>query len=426
MRSELRASRGSGSPSSERAGTLRAPRRCYDAAPVRPLRPPPARLARAAALGLALTAPLALVAVTPAVSSCSTPSSSVDGGDLLGVFDRDAGSTDAAADARSSKDAGKPAKAPAVAPGPTKERKPVTGTCVAKQGEADRELRRTLGRPACRGDEIIETRDADGSPRYACLMGARDAAPRAPLPLIVFFHGPEGTPATIDKRTAWKKLAPKFDVTGDPSHPGFLVLLPQGRLLRRDKTGAIFDTDFIGEGNVDVALVDQLIEGLTKRGLVDARRIYTAGESKGGLMAATYAMLRADRVAAFATFASDAPPAQWTCADTPPPPALVMYRACDAVTSCDSVEQWVRAREKAQAETIAIRLGDGTQTEVHCAMKNKCTKTKGTVNHERWPKGREEDILRFFARHALSSDAASSPSTPAASAEPAPAPTETP
>ena len=389
---------------------------------MRPPHPPPARLARAAALGLALSVPLALVAVT----SCSTPSSTVDGGDLLGVFDRDAGSTDAAADARPSKDGGKPTKPPTVAPGPTKERRPVAGTCVAKQGEPDHELRRTLGRPACRGDEIIETRDADGSPRYACLMGAKDAASRAPLPLLVFFHGPEGTPATVDKRTAWKKLAPRFDLTGDRAHPGFLVLLPQGRLLQRDKTGAIFDTDFIGEGNVDVALVDQLIEGLMKRGLVDARRIYTAGESKGGLMAATYAMLRADRVAAFATFASGAPPAQWTCEGAPPPPALVMYRACDAVTSCDSVEQWVRAREKAQAETIAIRLGDGTQTELHCAMKNKCTKTKGTVNHGRWPKGREEDILRFLARHALSSDAASSPSTPASSASPTPDPGEAP
>lgn len=401
-----------------------------NAAPVRPPHHRIPRLARAAALGLALSGSVALLAVVPAVSSCSTPSSTVDGGDLLGVFDQDAGAdaADAAADARA-KDAGKPAKAPAVPAGPTKERRPVTGTCVAKQGEADRELRRTLGRPACRGDEILETRDADGSPRYACLMGARGAEARAPLPLIVFFHGPEGTPATVDKRTAWKKLAAKFDVTSDPAHGGFLVLLPQGRLLRRDRTGAIFDTDFIGEGNVDVALVDQLIADLTKRGLVDARRIYTVGESKGGLMAATYAMLRADKVAAFATFASDAPSASWTCADTPPPPALVMYRACDAITACDSVEQWVRAREKAQAETVALRLGDGTATELHCAMKNKCTKTKGTVNHERWPKGREEDILRFLAKHALSSDAPASPSAsgaPAAAEPPAPAPAASP
>lgn len=384
---------------------------------VRPSRPITlALLGRAAALGLALAA---VAAFAPTFAACSTPSSQIDGGDLLGVFAKDAGQ-DAPADARSGKDGGKRDAGVTVPAGPTRERKPVTGTCVAAMGEADHELRRTLGRPACREEQILEGRDADGSPRYACVMG-RGAEARAPLPLIVLFHGPDGTPATVDKRTNWKKLAARFDMTGDPAHLGFVVLMPQGRLLRRDRTGAIFDSDFIGEGNVDVATVDQFIEVLTKKGLVDARRIYAVGEGKGGHMAATYAMLRADRVAAFAAFAADAPPASWTCADVPPPPAFLLYRACDAVAACESVEGWVRAREKVAAETVAIRLGEGTQEELHCALKNKCTKVKGTALHERWPKGREEDILRFLARHALSSDAPAA----APSADP-PAPVETP
>lgn len=385
---------------------------------MRPPRPSPRTSPLGAALlGLALGAFASLGAIT---TSCSTPSSGVDGGDLLGVYERDAGAADAAADARSAKDGGKRDRPPAVAPGPLQERKPVSGTCVASQGEADHELRRTLGRPACRGDEILEIRDADGSPRYACLIGARGAEARAPLPLLVFFHGPEGTPATVDKRTGWKKLAAKFPVSNDPAHPGFIVLLPQGRLLRRDRAGAIFDTDFLGEGNVDVATVDQLVEILDKRGLVDRRRVYTVGESKGGRMAATYAMWRADRVAAFATYASDGPAATWTCNDVPPPPALLLYRACDAVTACDSVEAWGRAREKMGAETVSIRLGVANEPEVNCAMKAKCTKVKGTANHERWPKGREEDILRFFAKHALSAEAAAPSAAPSAAAPPAP------
>jgi poly(3-hydroxybutyrate) depolymerase len=364
----------------------------------------------AAALGLALG--LALVPL--GFVACSTPSSTIDGGDLLGVFSKDGGSADAAADARPGKDGGKrEAKNALVLPGPTRERKPVTGTCVAKQGEADHELRRTLGRPACRDEQILEGRDADGSPRYACVM-ARGADTRAPLPLIVLFHGPEGTPAQVDKHSNWKKLAAKFDMTGDPAHAGFVVLMPQGRLLKRDRSGAIFDTDFIGDGNVDVDTVDAFVAQLTKRGLVDARRVYAVGESKGGRMAATWAMLRADKVAAFAAYGSDAPSAAWTCADVQPPPALLLYRACDAVAPCDAVEDWIHAREKAQTETVAIRLGDGNQEELHCAMKNKCPKTKGTANHERWPKGREEDILRFLAKHALSADA-----TPAPAADPA-------
>jgi len=378
-------------------------------------------LTRAAVLGFALAG----VAAFPwTFTACSTPSSQVDGGDLLGVFAKDAGS-DAPADARTPKDGGKrDAAAPAPA-SPTRARKPVTGTCVAARGEADHEMRRTLGRPACRDEQILEVRDADGSPRYACVM-ARGAEARAPLPLIVFFHGPDGTPATVDKRTNWKKLAARFDMTGDPAHAGFVMLMPQGRLLKRDRTGAIFDSEFVGEGNVDVATVDQLIEQLSKKGLVDTRRIYTVGESKGGHMAATYAMLRADRVAAFAAYGTDAPPASWTCADVPPPPAFLLYRACDAVTACSSVEDWVRTREKASAETVAIRLGEGTQEEVHCALSNKCSKVKGSALHARWPKGREDDMLRFLARHTLSSDAPAPGTTGDAPTSPDPAPADTP
>ena len=54
-------------------------------------------------------------------------------------------------------------------------------------------------RPACRDEQILEGRDADGSPRYACVM-ARGADARAPLPLIVLFHGPEGTPRAGRRR----------------------------------------------------------------------------------------------------------------------------------------------------------------------------------------------------------------------------------
>ncbi len=58
-------------------------------------------------------------------------------------------------------------------------------------------------------------------------------------------------------------------------------------------------------------------------------------------------------------------------------------------------------------------------------MKNKCSKAKGTSNHERWPKGREEDILRFLAKHALSSDAVAPPTAPEDPASPAPDPSAT-
>src|SRR5262249_31631366 len=143
-------------------------------------------LGKVALSGFAL---LSAAALPSLFAACSTPSSTLDGGDLMGVYSAKDAASDAALDARSSKDGGRK-DAGAASPGPPKERRPVTGTCVAKQGEADHELRRTLGRPACRDEVVLEARDADGSPRYACLM-AKGAEARAPLPLVVFFHGPQ-------------------------------------------------------------------------------------------------------------------------------------------------------------------------------------------------------------------------------------------
>ena len=42
------------------------------------------------------------------------------------------------------------------------------------------------------------------------------------------------------------------------------------------------------------------------------------------------------------------------------------------------------------------------EEEPHCALKNKCSEIKGAANHRRWPKGREEEIVKFFAKHTLS------------------------
>jgi poly(3-hydroxybutyrate) depolymerase len=247
---------------------------------------------------------------------------------------------------------------------------------------------------------VLEWKDAEGAPRYACVVAPPGAETRAPLPLVVFFHDPEDDPSAVHKKTALPKLGATYGLSGDPAHTGFIVLAPQGRHIGGGKRGSAFDTDYTGPDNVDVATVDHFIAELDGKGLVDHRRIYTLGASYGGHMAATYAMMRPDRVAAFATFAADAPKASWSCGG-PPPPGLVIYRACDGYFSCESVERWLRARDGVQAETPWLRLGAGNEEEPSCAPRNKCTPKRSEGNHHRWPKGREGDILAFFARHAL-------------------------
>lgn len=349
--------------------------------------------------------------------ACRTPAADVDGGDLLGVFEHEGGA-DASVDAAAARDGGKRARpsaklAAAAAPAVTVDaatpaaRVPSEGSCVAEEGQPNRELRRFIGRPPCRDARVLEWRDADGSPRYACVIAPRGVEARAPLPLVLFFHGADDDPTSVDRKTGLRKLAARFELTGEPAHVGFIVLATQGRALKGPRHGSLFDTDFTGETNVDVATVDHFVEELASKGLVDKRRVFALGNAEGGAMAATYAMLRADRVAAFATFATPAPRAAWSCAG-PPLPALMLYRACDDVAACDDVEKWLRLRDAASAETPWVRLGAANEEEPSCAVRNRCTKAKGSMHHARWPKAREEQVLRFFAAHALASTAAAS------------------
>lgn len=371
-------------------------------------------------MALGLVGGVAGVGLGPA---CHTPSSDVDGGDLLGVFDRDGGpdaSRDAAAPdggarkrGRKGADAGPDAAPPAASATPAKTRAPAEGVCAAEEGEATRELRRIQGRPPCRDARVLEWRDGDGSPRYACVFAPRGLEARAPLPLVVFFHAPDDDPTSVDKKTGLHKLSARFDLTGDPAHQGFVILAPQGRALKDGRHGSVFDTGFTGEANVDVATVDHFVEELASKGLVDRRRVFALGNAEGGQMAATWAMIRADKVAAFATFATLAPRASWSCGG-PPPPALMLYRACDDAAPCDDVERWLRARDLAGAETPYARLGAANEEEPSCTVRNRCTKSKGSLHHARWPKPREEQILRFFAAHSLAVGAAAAPAPPEA------------
>lgn len=352
-----------------------------------------------------------------ALNACSTPSSKLDGTDLLGVFERDAGLVDASADAApdaSAKRARKP-KAPVEVPrptvtGPAEPRLPIEGACVRAAGSPDRELRRVVGRPACRGAQVLEWKDAEGSPRYACVVSPRDVELRAPLPVVVFFHAAHDDPTSVDKKTTLRRLGARLDLTGDPTRAGFIVLAPQGRAIQGGRQGATFDAAYTGVDNVDVATVDHFLDELDAKRLIDRRRIYTLGNGAGGLMALTYAMLRADRVAASAVFASEAPSAEWQCTE-PLPPAMVVYRACDTVVPCESVERWVRVRQAGSVETTSLRLGLAGEEEPLCAVRNKCTERKGAANHARWPKPREEDMVRFLGRHSLA--VAPSPAAPA-------------
>jgi poly(3-hydroxybutyrate) depolymerase len=358
---------------------------------------------------VARLAPFTVLCLSLASHGCELPSRDVDGRDVMGVFERDGG-VDGGVVARSPEaPATSTASADAAVRAPPVSRAPAAGMCVEASGQPNRDIRRTVGRPACRRGRILEHRDAEGAPRYACLFGPSGAEATAPLPLLIFFHPGHADPTIVRKATGLPQKSLDFELatakTGKGERErapraGYWILAPQGRALFGEKRGVVFDTEYVSEDNVDIQTVDQFIDAIVAEGIVDRSRIYAMGWGAGGEMATLYASVRADRIAALAAFATAPPRATWSC-PTPPTPAAIFYRACDAVTSCEAVETWLRARDDHRAETLAMRLGAADAAEGHCAV-NKCGPKLGTANHQRWPKGVERRVLEFLAGHTLS------------------------
>ncbi len=210
-------------------------------------------------------------------------------------------------------------------------------------------------------------------------------------------------PASVTKLTDLREATGRFDFGRGAGHEGFVLLAVQGRAIGHGKLGgANFDADDTTSDNVDVATADHFTDEVEAHFAIDKSRVYAVGAGRGGEMAATFAMLRADRIAAFTTFAAPPPTAVWACPG-PPPPAMILYRACDSVAACDDIERWLRTRERARAETLSVRLGEANESDSNCAV-DQCSKKRGDVNHARWPKAREKDVLRFLASHTLAAD----------------------
>jgi len=341
-----------------------------------------------------------------ALAGCETPSSRTDGGELYGVFEHDASARASASGAVASASA--PRRVPDAgvsARPPDLRRKPVAGPCVRSTSPGPvggapspaAKTERPAGRPTCRGGRVMEWRDVAGDPRYACVVEPEAVAQRAPLPLVIFFHGELDTAAAVVQKTRLRDRCSKTELGGDPEHRGFAILAPQARRMRG---GLRFDTAAATLENTDVQTVDHFLGELRHDGLVDTRRVYALGDGSGGRMAALYAMLHPELVAAFAMFGSDAAGLEWSC-EVDPTPALVLYRACDSVVPCERVEQWLQQRREQQATTVGLRLDEGRAEEPACILGRRCSGQKAAANHSRWPKEREGDLLDFFGRYSL-------------------------
>ena len=168
---------------------------------------------------------------------------------------------------------------------------------------------------------------ADPETRAAQTIIDRPSAAHGPLPTIIVLHGAGLSGALTRNMMPLPKLA---------KEAGFVVAFPDAAglvwneaSLARELPSAFFGPD-------DVALLDGLIDHLVKGGIADPAAIHLVGISNGGMMAAHYACLRAERLASLMLFKATMPPASDPpCTPARPLPVMLVAGTEDPVVRWD-------------------------------------------------------------------------------------------
>jgi polyhydroxybutyrate depolymerase len=114
----------------------------------------------------------------------------------------------------------------------------------------------------------------------------------SPTALILFFHGHGGAARSSDLTIGLTQVADR---------EGFVVVYPQGTKAPSDDKTSWNIGGHLTKPDDDVAFVNDLLDELETRLCVDRRRVFAAGFSNGGGMAAFLACEAADRIAAVAS-----------------------------------------------------------------------------------------------------------------------------
>lgn len=136
----------------------------------------------------------------------------------------------------------------------------------------------------------------------------------SPAPLVLVFHGFAGSPRAVEELSAMTELA---------EAEGFLVVYPEGAgLPRRWRADP-------RQGGLDVAFVRDLVAAVGEAIPVDRARVYAAGMSNGGGMAARLGCDAADLVAAVGAVAGAYNSA--ACSPTRPVPVIAFHGTADPI-----------------------------------------------------------------------------------------------
>ena len=295
--------------------------------------------------------------------------------------------------------------------------------------------------------------DDDGTARTWCEFRPPGTAPDSQRPLVIFVHGSGGTAATVYDYTSLRSRAPDYDLSGDPAHPGFILVSSQGRYLHwptsSAQDGSKHDTYHrdlgVPSANRDIAFFDAVIDELADEGVIDESRIYVVGWSNGARYAALYGIARhatatagGHNVAAVAVYSGGDPFENTTddqvpsCRQDPYPatelPYLLVSRTCDEiacneaqaqalrdggvdVTPGNVAETWIEALRTLSGDPNVewSRLTYEAQHVNLCAPVDLCTPMIALLNHLHWPDGiddgsgldHENDLLDFLRDNPL-------------------------
>ncbi len=145
---------------------------------------------------------------------------------------------------------------------------------------------------------IDATITVDGIARTYCMYVPDIPAihNREPLPLLIALHGAGGTAKGMEENVT----VGRFDELA--REDGFIVVYPDG--VQKQWNDGKNDTSSAKNNVDDVHFISTLIDIISQRYNIDAKRIYVTGLSNGGMMAFRLACELSDRIAAIAAVAA--------------------------------------------------------------------------------------------------------------------------
>jgi polyhydroxybutyrate depolymerase len=146
----------------------------------------------------------------------------------------------------------------------------------------------------------------------------------APVPVVIALHGAVQSAAEFEADLGLNRIAQR---------ERFAVVYPEGvNRVWDDARPPMMRLGYVVPPGEDVPFIVAVVRRLVADGIADPSRIYLAGLSMGGFMAARMACERSDLFAAVAIMAATIPEQyRKTCAPRRPLPALFMHGTLDTI-----------------------------------------------------------------------------------------------